>query len=359
MERSRFRWPLGAALLGLGGACFTLWAWRPAERMAPADRCAPRGISLPMLNAMVLSESDELALPTRLRVVGDYLAVLDAASDSVLHVIDRHRGMWVRSVGRRGRGPGEFEGAWSLEPAGDLSRAVWVYDLPLRRLTLVPLEQGSRSPAGPGRMVHLTEGAVVTGPHWLAPDTIVTPGFFLDARLAVFDSAGRRLGGLGQSRFQASPPQPMQASQAILAAHPERRRFAIANRYVSWIELLEVDGPPGAVIAGPIAVNRDRPSVELDRFAYIDVAATRRHIVALFSGRERKDFGSRASFGACLHVFDWEGAFEGAFRLDSDVLAIATDGEGDFVYALRHDPLPAVVRFALTASAGLHLAANP
>jgi hypothetical protein len=235
---------------------------------------------------------------------------------------------------------------------------VWVYDLSLRRLTLVPLLAGTEGPARPDRMVHLTEGAVVTEPHWLAPDSIVTSGFFPDARLAVFDSTGRRMGGLGHAPREASAHQPMQATQATLAPHPERRLFAVANRYVSRIELLGIDGAAGASIAGPIAVNHDGPTVELDRFAYIDVAATRHHILALFSGRTREDFRGRASFGSCLQLFDWSGRFEEAYRLDSDVLAIAADETGAEIYALRHDPLPAVVRYALPAAGTLRLAAG-
>ena len=62
------------------------------------------------LKATVLNASSALALPSGLGVVGQYLVVIDDASDSVLHVLDRHDGTWMRSLGRRGRGPGEFFG---------------------------------------------------------------------------------------------------------------------------------------------------------------------------------------------------------------------------------------------------------
>jgi hypothetical protein len=48
-------------------------------------------------------------------------------------------------------------------------------------------------------------------------------------------------------------------------------------------------------------------------------------------------------FGDRLHVFDWDGRFLGEQRLDADVLAIAVAEQGDLVYALRHEPEPAVV----------------
>lgn len=308
------------------------------------------GAAMPMLTGTVLNASTDLALPTSLAVVGDYLVVIDAASDSVLHLLDRHTGRFVRSLGRRGKGPGEFEGAWSLAKDLHASDAVWVYDLPLRRLTRVALRAEENGPASARRLVHLTDGAVLTGPQWIAPDTILTLGFLLDARVALFDSTGRRAGGIGTPPFSPGSGQPMQAAQALLAPHPDRHRFAITNRYVSRIELLDVAHGTTRDVTGPVAVNTGRAAIDIDRFAYVDVAGTAAEVVALFSGRNREEYAGRAGFGDRLHLFDWEGRFTGAYRLDADVLAIAVDEADGYVYALRHDPVPAVLRYRLPAA---------
>ena len=271
--------------------------------------------------------------------------VLDDASDSVLHVLDRHDGTWVRSLGRRGRGPGEFLGAWSLDPASSLSPSVWVYDLPLRRLTQVPLLPGLTGTRAEPRIVRLADGAVLTGPHWLTPDSIVTAGFLVDARLAMYDSTGRRIGGLGTPGRLEN--QPIQATQARLTPHPRKQVLALASRYTSHIELVRPPSRTIEKVAGPIPVNDVGPTVDLDRFGYVDAAATPNRVVALFSGRESEAFGTRAPFGACLHTFDWNGTYREAYRLDSDVLAIAASTEGEFVYGVRHEPTPAVVRYRL------------
>jgi hypothetical protein len=299
-----------------------------------------------MLRASELNRSAVLALPTSLRVIGDFIVVIDAASDSALHVFDRRTGEHVRSLGRRGKGPGEFYGAWSLESGLDSAPGVWVYDLPLRRMTEVSLAHVPDRVVA-GAMVRMADGAVLTEPFWLTPDTIVTLGFFRDSRLALFDRSGHRIGGLGSPAPEVAPNQPMQASQARLARHPAQPVLAVANRYVSRIEFIDLATGSTQSVSGPVSVNTDRHPVEMDRFAYVDVSAMADRVVALFSGRTTPEFGEDAVFGDRLHVFDWRGTFEGAFRLDADVLAIAMDQDGAFVYALRHEPVPAVVRFRL------------
>jgi len=340
---------LGAAYLSLGGSV-------ASHEPMVADRCVSGDAAPTILPATVLSASPALALPSGLGVVGQYLVIIDDASDSVLHVLDRHDGTWVRSLGRRGRGPGEFHGAWSLDPARNAPPSVWVYDLPLRRLTEVPLLPKPTDRRVEPRMVRLTDGAVLTGPHWLTPNSIVTTGFLVDARLALYDSTGRRIGGLGTPGRLAD--QPIQATQARLTSHPQKQVLALANRYTSHIELVSLASQKLETVTGPIPVNDGGATVELDRFGYVDAAATAQRVVALFSGRESEEFGARAVFGACLHTFDWQGTFREAYRLDSDVLAIAASADGEFVYAVRHEPTPAVVRFRLPGVGPLRAAAG-
>ncbi|MBE0594005.1 MAG: hypothetical protein IH616_16550 [Gemmatimonadales bacterium] len=338
-----------AVAIGLGAACTACWGPPPDRRDRTQEPCGPAGETIPLLEAGVVNASDALALPTGLALVGDYLVVLDAASDSVLHVVDRRDGSLFRSLGRRGRGPGEFDGPWSLDVAEGAAPAVWVWDVPLRRLTHVPLTPDSDAPLRETRQLRLADGVVLTEPRWLGADTIVSPGLAADTRLVLYGPAGQRIGGLGRG-VPLEAGQPFQATQAELALRPDRRRLAVANRYVSRIDLVGTSGALAVTVEGPVSVNEGRPIVELDRFAFVDVAATAEHVVALFSGRTRADFGGRAVFGACLQVFDWQGALKGAYRLDSDVIAIAVAQDESAIYGVRHLPVPAVVRFALPRS---------
>jgi hypothetical protein len=334
-----------AALLGLAVLALTVAARDQPSGTASADRCVASG-AVPTLGATVLHTSPTLALPTRLELVGNRLVVLDAAAESVLHVVDRETGLLLQSLGRRGRGPGEFYGAWALDADRPGDAAVWVYDLSLRRLTLVPLtsEGGTGSST---TMIHLTDGRLVTGTRWLDPNTIVAAGLLSDARVALYDGAGHHVESLGAPPALASSGLPMQAGQAQLELSPDGSAAVLARRYVSNLEIVTLPSGTARTIDGPVGVRPGGRSTELDRFAYVDLTVTAGAIMALFSGREARLHGSRAPFGRCLHLFDWQGGFTAAFALDTDVLAIASDPDGQFVYALRHDPVPAVVRFAL------------
>jgi hypothetical protein len=84
------------------------------------------------------------------------------------------------------------------------------------------------------------------------------------------------------------------------------------------------------------------------RFGYVDVATTGSRIYGLFSGRRRGDFPrGQAVYARQIHVFDWAGELEAVLDLDSDVIAIAADERDRVLYAIRHDPLPAIVKYEL------------
>jgi len=311
--------------------------------------CAPPGLNedRATLSATVVSEASDLALPTRLLVAGPWAVVLDAGSDSVLHLIRLDDGVPYESLGRRGRGPGEFWSAWSISydrQSGD----AWVYDLSLARFTRIVLPHDETGRAHPGRSVQLAVEGAATGAAWLDSTRLLVPGFFRDARLAVFDGSGLRVGGIGRSFPDQRAAYP-QVSQARLGLHPDGHTAVLVDRFRAAIELVDLYRATTTTVRGPVALPDHPAQPGLSDVAYVDVAVTSRAIFGLFSGRSRATFGQRGSFGNCIHVFGWDGTFEEALRLDGDVLAIAVTEDGSALYALRHEPRPALVRFDLPA----------
>jgi hypothetical protein len=147
-----------------------------------------------------------------------------------------------------------------------------------------------------------------------------------------------------------------QAYLGTLVSDPGRNRIAVLSTRAPRIEifsaaggvLMETEGPypfvpdyrfdrRGEFMAGP-----------RNRHAYPSASATDGQILALFSGRAEAHFrGWSGSHGEFLHVFDWDGEFQRAFRLDREVLRIAVDPAGGRLYALTDHPEPAVVVFSL------------
>ncbi len=314
------------------------------------------------LAGVVVGETTQLQLPTALRVVGPYLVVIDDFSDSVLHVFRGVDGALVRSLGRRGKGPGEFAGAWQIDPVPGSGSEFWVYDLGLRRITHVDLRRVLAGEAlAHERMINLTSPATVLGPVWLGDTVLVTPGLFAQGRLGYFDSDGRLLRTRGElprgtGRFPASVVQ--SAYQAVLRPSPDRTRLALATRYAGKLDIYDAGGVFLRTAATPfqfeprysVAEGARGPVMATDvdvRLGYVDLATTDRYIFALFSGRLRECYKGEAPFGDVIHVFGWNGDLLRVLKLDASVLAIDVDTGTAALYAVRHDPQPAVMRYAL------------
>ncbi len=312
------------------------------------------------VKSRTLFESDTLALPSDIALVGDNVVVIDNANEPALFVVDRTSGELLRAIGRRGDGPGEFRQPWTLDAVSGSTSEVWVYDLGLGRLT--KLDVTTSEDAASSRIVNLGSNGATTGPIWTDANTIVSLGLFATGRLAVFNVDGERTGTfgvvpLGPSTVPATVKQ--HAYQATLVPHPERHLMAAVTRHAGRIELYRSDGSTVAMLDGPLpfepryTVGSNARAAVLRtgddlRFGYIDGAGSNKYIFALFSGRTREGFPGRANFARFVHVFDWKGTFQKALRLDHDVLSIAIDRGSTTLYAVTHDPTPAILSYSLS-----------
>lgn len=308
-----------------------------------------------------LYDADLLGFPSDIARVGRYLTVLDGAADSVVHVLRAEDGSYVRSLGRRGAGPREFKGAWTLgDSEGD---ELWVYDLSVRRMTRidlgVPVERAGEPL--PMRSFNLVSSLTPTDPRWCGDTVLVSPGFFVDGRIARFNPAGelvRTVGAVPEDGSGMPPTVRQEAYVGRLAVDPAGRRLAIATRHADRIEIYRCDGTLLGRVRGPFgfdpvygtARGRNGPIMSTGddlRFGYVDVAATGKYIFALFSGRTREGYKGDSSFGRFVHVFSWDGRLLRVVEADSDLLAITVDPAANTLYAIRHAPSPAVLAFPL------------
>ncbi len=208
------------------------------------------------LAGTTISRSVQLAQPFDIALVGTRLVVIDVAADSALHVIDITTGGEPTSFGFRGEGPGEFRSPWSFDVVPGSDRKLWVYDLELRRLTLVDL--GPRGCAiSTARALTLTGSATPIGPLWVDDNSLVSLGFYPDSRFAVFDSTGLKRDAWGEVPDQdedMAPDLKQHVYQASLVAHPSRNRLAAFTRHMSQIEFYSADGSVLKIGQGPINV---------------------------------------------------------------------------------------------------------
>lgn len=331
----------------------------------PTEHIDHGEVAVTEVSGEVLTDTIGLDIPTAITLVGEYVVAIDIGSDSSLHVIDRSNGRLVRSFGRRGGGPGELEGAWSLDPIPNDSQSFWVYDLALKRASLVNIDAPvERNPISVSRYVQFVDQPTLTGPIRDMTGRWFSLGFFADGRLGVFDDEGNRLSVWGQV-----PPGPeyapavsrQQAWQSTLVARPDRALFASLPRYGSRIELLDAQDGVVVEVQGPVTVQNEiragptlaGPSMTRDtRFGYIAASANQDGFFALFSGRTLGEFPRRANFARYVHVFDWRGDIVRVFHLEHDALSIAVDDGGETMFVLVHDPYPAIVRYTIQGDNG-------
>lgn len=306
---------------------------------------------------------DVLAHPQEIGIAGDWLLVGDVPSPHALHVIRRSDGRHLASWGREGSGPGEFRHLWGIQSAGD--GGAWLYDPSLSRVTLLDvaaLAAGNKQPLR--RSVNLQSDLNPMTALWVADTLLVSSGMFTRGRLAMFNGDGRlarTAGPMPPAREGVPPAVAQHAYSGTLVLHPSRPLVAIGTRHADRLEIYQTDGQLVRVARGPgnfepvyeVQMAGGAPTMASGddmRFGYIDLTPAGDRLYALYSGFTRGERPGRANFGQQVHVFDWDGKLHRVLPLDQPVLGIAVSDDGQNIYAVSHDPEPAVLRYTVPAA---------
>lgn len=322
------------------------------------------GEAPPRLTGEVIASGEYLDSPRRLVVVGDRLVVLDRSAPQV-HVFGLPAGTHLGSFGQEGEGPGEYRSARDVQRDHTDPRAFWVYDLSLLRMTRMRFGDAPL-PAMTGIQNLHAGGGLYLQPTWLTDSTLVVPGIYPQhpqGRLILTNRDGAFLRTIGETPRHpgaASIPHTVlqHAYEGPVTVRPDRSRFALATRQADRLEIYGSDGALAAQVVGstgflPEFETRTRAEgVSMAtgddlRVGYVDLASTGEHIFGLFSGRTRREAGAETFFGDEVHVWDWDGNFVQRLKLDGFALTMAVDGDARSLYAVRHDPEPVIVRYAI------------
>lgn len=350
------------ALLTLTG-CDAAGEWLKGD-IAPAERQLPAPPATPV-EPTVVTDSDSLASPTRIALVAGHLVVLDFNGNTPIRIVDPSNGSLVASFGAKGGGPGEFESAWAVEPAAGSRHAFWVYDPSQSRMSRVRFDPAAGT-AALDTLVNLVSDAIVLQPMSVGGKRIAT-GMFSARRFAVIDSAGR----VG-AHFGPPPHGPddvpvavrQEAYQGTIARHPSEPLFVSVTRHSDRVEIFRTDGSVVAAAARPLSFDPQIAALEGPqgptfasdadlRFGYLDVAATETAIYALYSGRTRRGFPGRASYGEYVHVYDWGARLVAILRLPEEALALAADPVTESLFVIHHAPKPLIARYGVRSFGGV------
>jgi hypothetical protein len=302
-----------------------------------------RGGELPMRLPGGILKPEALRFPTRLAVAGDELIVLDRYSRQAVTALDRVSGRVRRAFGRHGQGPAELFGPFAIAADGT---GVVVLDASMNRLTYLSASEGSNAFRLAG-VAPMTEGPFI--------DVVATSdGAFLGlsfahgAEISVIDSAGRELyRPAAPSRHSATDPsRAAESVQGVLRRGDRGRVFIRTRRFASRIDILDENGAWTSTVWGPERFDSARRGSQV-RFGYLDAAVTADGFLALYSGRTRESHPGTANFGSIIHEFDRAGNLTAAHALDSDIIAIAWHELERLLYAIRHDPEPAILVYRM------------
>jgi len=294
----------------------------------------PGTVQLPA--STLLAASPAFGMPTRVWAIRDQLLVADQARGPTLHVIDGATGALRRSVGRWGRGPGEFESVVAVDTVAGMHGIASLYDYNLQRITYVAIDSLFT------RGIHVV-GTAALGmrPESLAwqQDGRLIMANASDSSIAQrLDSVGARLNHvpLASLRVPSSDSLFLRTAYRARVCGVRGTRASLAFRYSSQVVVADIGtnrdvaanvphafGP--SFIDLPIVGRRlfkgGAPGV---RYAYIDCDASEDAIYALFSGRLIGKYDrARDNAARFVHRFDWSGRLTAAWQLDHDAFALA------------------------------------
>lgn len=311
-----------------------------------------------------LGNPDTFSRPSSIAYVAGRLVVIDRRADLMIHVLDASSGKTVHQFGRRGSGPGEFQGPWEILP-GRTTSEFWIFDTSLRRMTHVDLDADFQDKRFvPRRSLQLAGGTELNSLRWASDGLLLGTGFVRDGLFAVYDSSGRQLPSRGEWRFGNSRLSTFVRQQAYptkIATDASLSRIALATGYSDRIEFYEASGrrlgvadrpfgfEPAFVVTGKGADQFIASPPDM-RDGYVGIRVSDSRVYALFSGRRYGDFKARSSFARHVHVYSWTGRLLAVLALDADVLDLAIDPDERWLYAVKHDPIPRVVAYSIPAT---------
>lgn len=273
-------------------------------------------------------------------------------------VVDRTSGEVLHQFAREGGGPTEIRGGAEIQKLGASPPVIRLYSQQLKRFSHFELSPPDYQPVlqmtRPLRLDRLVtdvqsiEGGQLVGNGMLGEDAVV-----------VLDSAG-----MVDRRIWFPPPytsddieHPRGVRQLNRNSIAVQSRDKIALAYQGDNRIAVMRGLSGPVILanGPRRVNTSWTirngdfglNLQKHEPAYVSVRASRSHIYALFCGCSFNPKEKKRPLPNKVHIFDWQGQFEGELRLSRRVSNIQVSKGDSLLWGLSQQPIPRLAEWEL------------
>lgn len=303
-----------------------------------------------------------LSYPIKVAQADSLLFILDAKSNSPVHIIDAKNRSYVKGFSSRGGGPGEIIGGFAL---GTSKQKLWVYDVQLSRYLGVDVDRILEPEMKLfDESLKIEQTLSCIEPNWISSESFVSLNMEADnsGRLNFFDKDGNLTSSKGILNMENSSKDPysilLQAHQGDLAVTPDQGNIVLANLYTDRIEVFDQEANTEFVIKGPEKFDPyyevlDGPGnshilgmQRTSRLGYLAITATDKFIYALYSGKNIGNVESRSVF-----VFDRKsGQPVSNIQLDAEVTSFVVSGDDSRLYGLALGQSPDIIEYSLDLS---------
>ena len=324
---------------------------------APASKTFHYESARPLETA-VFTDAEFITAARKVLVQDEFVIVGDSRGDSLIRVFDSS-GKHLGSLGRNGRGPGEFMTVWWMVESRPPNTGIWFFDIGNQRLTHHDFKNYPEHIADDApHAIQLKHEGMIANIAWLDEQTFLGSGRLAGGRFVRFDTAGNAgnaVGALPTFRTEVPMSIRQQAYTGYMYRHPTDSLLVEGTRFSDRLTIYNFDGEVLHVArtADPfepdgymrILMDEKPASGEelVARYGFLDVTANADVIYALFSGRS----DNTSNYSRLVFAFDWAGNFLEAYQLDTDVISITVDPSGNSLFAVRHNPSPAIVQVDL------------
>jgi hypothetical protein len=308
-------------------------------------------------------DAEFIGNPVRITKADTLLYVVDATTDSIVHLFDVKNNIYKGLMVGRGAGPEELLSCGYVHLSAD-SQAVWLYDITGRQWA-----KYNRAEAGEqSRMIEkirFSKDAFATmtidEPVWISDSLFICTDLnSFRERFYIFDRQ-LKYRPVYNPRFSFKKDVPAfvlsDVFSTLLNVKPDRSKIVLAGRYLDCLEIYLSGGSLSTLIKGAekgFRFNYDRQrsydrgamvkSPETRR-AYLCLKSTDERIYALYSGKEQQDVSGYSNSNV-IYTFDWDGNPLIKYVLDCQIVSFDVDVNNEKIYAIR-EPEKSIICFDL------------
>ena len=309
--------------------------------------------SITKLESRLAAESDSLISAFRIEIFDKYAVVSDIRSNIFLHLFNLESGRKLQTLGIGGRGPGEFQNIQFLQFHPD-SLKLYAHDASLSRTSIFRFEPDKQAFIY-DTLLHIKNDGLTIEVSAMNDGRLVTNGMIGNKRAAIFDKNGEYLYDIGKLPGQLDEPfnARMQAHRSFTEFHFKTGNILLGNMYSDLIEIWSPENEKIREIRGPLGKDpvyrsqENGPSfLRTDETitSYVGITSNNHYIVGLYSGRTKdQDYDNMGSY---IHVFDTDGNFINAYRLDYFTFDIDL-GEDNKLYSIVSTRIPSIREYTI------------